>query len=165
MTYYEWESTVPSAITADSLWRMRVYRLALYLGDRAWDDVTVLNDDRRTQALANQLYRAVGSISANLAEGYARKTGRDRARFYSYSLGSARESREWYFKGRFVLGEDVVHHRLKVLEEIIKMLNAIIPRQRGSGTMLREAAADYDASAAPIRSGDRDEDYDEMPVE
>jgi four helix bundle protein len=50
--------------------------------------------------LSDQLYEAVGSVSANLAEGYSRGTGKDRARFYEYALGSARESRDWYFKAR-----------------------------------------------------------------
>ena len=58
-----------------------------------WKDVTKLMEDRRTLGLSDQLYRALGSISANLAEGYSRGTGKDRERFYEYSLGSARESR------------------------------------------------------------------------
>jgi four helix bundle protein len=33
--------------------------------------------DKRTIALSNQLYRALGSISANLAEGYSRGTGKE----------------------------------------------------------------------------------------
>jgi hypothetical protein len=31
MTYEEWEQTVPGAITADVLWKMRVYRLGLFV--------------------------------------------------------------------------------------------------------------------------------------
>ncbi|OIO88203.1 MAG: hypothetical protein AUK03_16630 [Anaerolineae bacterium CG2_30_64_16] len=33
MTYEEWEEAVPEAIKADSLWRMKAYRLALFLAD------------------------------------------------------------------------------------------------------------------------------------
>ena len=55
--------------------------------------------DRRTIGLADQLYRSLGSIGANLAEGYSRGTGKDRAHFYEYALGSARESRDWYYIG------------------------------------------------------------------
>ncbi len=47
---------------------------------------------------ADSLWKmTVGSIRANIAEGYSRGTGKDRARFYEYALGSARESRDWYF--------------------------------------------------------------------
>ncbi len=86
--------------------------------------------DRRTLCLADQLYRALGSIGANLAEGYSRGSAKDRARFYEYALGSARESRDWYFKGRYVLGECVTEHRLKLLTQIVRLLLTMIPQQR-----------------------------------
>ena len=70
MNYQEWEATVPETITADSLWKMQAYRLALFLADIGWHDVTKLMRDRRTIGLADQLYRSLGSIGANLAEGY-----------------------------------------------------------------------------------------------
>src|SRR5919108_3369312 len=113
MRYSEWEKTIPEAIRADSLWKMTAYRLALFLSDVGWHDVTKLMKDRRTIALSDQLYRALGSIGANLAEGYSRGTDKDRARFYEYALGSAREARDWYFKARHVLGEEVTSHRLR----------------------------------------------------
>ena len=106
-SYEAWLASVPAEITGDSLWKMKAYRLALFAADLGWHDVTKLMRDKRTQDLANQLYRALGSIGANLAEGYSRGTGRDRARFYEYALGSARENRTWYFNGRHVLGEAI----------------------------------------------------------
>ena len=81
-------------------------------------------------SLSDQLYRSLGSISANVAEGYSRGTGKDRARFYEYSLGSARESRDWYFKARHVLGDQVFQHRLQLLTDTIRLLLTIIPQQR-----------------------------------
>ena len=131
MKYEEWEQTVPDAIKNDSLWKMNAYRLALLSADLGWKDVTRLIQDRRTVALADQLYRALGSISANLAEGYSRGTGKDRARFYEYALGSARESRDWYHKGWYVLGDHVVGHRVPLLTAIIRSLLAMVPQQRG----------------------------------
>jgi len=141
MNHREWEKTVPKTITKDSLWKMQAYRLALFAGDPGWHDVTRLMQDRRTRALSDQLYRALGSISANLAEGYSRGTGRDRARFYEYSLGSARESRDWYFRARHILEEDVTRHRMQLLTEIIRLLLTMIPQQRGR--TLREEGAPY----------------------
>jgi four helix bundle protein len=67
----------------------------LFLNDLGWRDTARLVRERRTIGLYDQLYRAAESISANLDEGYSRGTGRDRARFYEYALGSARESRDW----------------------------------------------------------------------
>ena len=88
-----WASSVPDAIRGDRLWGLRLYRLGLWLGDLAWEDVTVLHRDGRTRRIADQLYRAVGLISANVAERYSRGSGKDRARFYECALGSAREAR------------------------------------------------------------------------
>jgi four helix bundle protein len=82
-------------------------------------------------SLADQLYRAIGSVSVNLAEGYSRSTGKDRALFYQYALGSARESRDWYFKARFVLGDETFTHRVQVIAEILRLLLTMIPQQRG----------------------------------
>ena len=131
----------PEAITGDSLWKMQAYRLAMFAADVGWEDVTRLLRDRRTVSLANQLYRSLGSIGANLAEGYSRGTGPDRARFYEYALGSARESRDWYYKGRHVLGQEVTNQRLDVLTHIIRLLLTMVPQQRGRS--LREEPQPY----------------------
>ena len=141
MNYQEWERSVPATITGDSLWKMEAYRLSMFAGDLAWEDATKLMRDRRTLGLSDQLYRVVGSISANVGEGYSRSSGRDRARFYSYALGSGREGRDWYYKGRHVLGESIINHRLDLLTLIIRMLLVIIPDQRGES--LREEEAPY----------------------
>ena len=141
MKYEEWEQSTPETIRADSLWQVAAYRLALFLADVGWHDVSKLVQDRRTRSLSDQLYRAVGSISANIAEGYSRGTGRDRARFYEYALGSARESRDWYFKGRHILGEVVTQHRLQLLTDIIRLLLTMVPQQH-DGT-IREDFVEY----------------------
>ncbi len=129
----------------DSLWKIEAYRLALFLADIGWHDATKLLQDRRTIALADQLYRALDSISANISEGYSRGTGKDRARFYEYALGSARESRDWYFKSRQILGEAVVRHRFELLTMVIRLLLTMIPQQRTHH--LREKRIQYQADA------------------
>lgn len=138
MNYTTWFPTVPAAITGDPLWKMEAYRLALFLAEIAWRDVTKLISDRRTVALSDQLYRAVGSISANISEGYSKSSGKDRARFYEYALGSARESRGWFYKGRHILGDAVTQHRIQFSAQIIRLLLTMIPDQRES--VLREEA-------------------------
>lgn len=89
MNYKQWERQVPATFTRDSLWKMQAWRRSLFLADLAWSDVTKLSRDPRTISLSDQLYRAVGSIEANISEGYSRGGGRDRAKFYEYALGSA----------------------------------------------------------------------------
>jgi four helix bundle protein len=145
--YDEWQAGVPDEIKTDPLWQLEVYRLGLFVGEIGWQDAVVLNQDPLRRDLANQLYRALCSISTNLAEGYSRSTGKDRARFFEYSLGSAREARDWYYKSRNALKVEVVDHRIRVLTQIIKMLNVLTPHQRQKG--IREGRAEYLGSTIP----------------
>lgn len=157
MNYQQWLETVPAEITGDPLWTIEAYRLALFAADIGWTDVTKLMQDKRTLDLASQLYRALGSIGANISEGFSRGSGRDRARFYEYALGSARESRTWYFNGRHVLSESVARHRMQLLTQIIRLLLVMIPDQRAA--TLREEEADYrvDTNFSPPGSASRPE--------
>ena len=145
MTLTEWVEAVPPEITQDPLWRMEVYRLSVFAADLAWPDVTKLIQDKRTISLADQLYRAAGSVSANIAEGYGRQSGKDQARYYEYSLGSAREARDWYYKARHVLTNTVAMHRIRLLTQIIRLLLTIIPSERGY--KLHEEPAGYESEA------------------
>jgi four helix bundle protein len=118
----------------DPMFRMRVYTLAAELLGLAWADAKLLSAEPVTEGSAGQLYAAVNSITANIGEGYSRSSGKDRAHFFEYALGSVRESMSWYQGARPVLG-DIVRARLDTLEEIRRMLIAIIPRERGSGIL------------------------------
>ena len=137
MTYEEWLAEVPTSITNDRLWQSEVYKMALFIGDLAWHDVRKLAKNISMRSLSDQLYRAVGSISANISEGFSRASGKDQARFYEYALGSACEYRDWYFKSRHVLTPRVIEHRLNLLARIIRQLLTIIPKYRTS-TYLKE---------------------------
>ena len=148
MKYDDWQLSVPDAIKGDSLWRLEVYRLGLFVSDIAWEDALLLGKNPPTRSMADQLFRAVSSISANIGEGYSRSTGKDRARFLEYSLGSAREARDWYYKSRHVLKEEVSKHRLDLLTQIIKMLIVLTPLQRQKG--IREGQASYEALPDPL---------------
>ncbi len=141
MSYDIWEKSVPKELTGDRLWKMTIYRLALFLSDVSWHDVSKLIDDERTKGVSNQLYRSIGSIGANIDEGYSYSTGGNRARYWEYALGSARESREWYYRARHILGEQVITHRLSYLTRIIQLLIVAIPVQRKLS--LREDRAEY----------------------
>ena len=88
--YDKWEDGVSISIKGDLIWKMQVYRLSLFASDIGWYDVTKLQKDRRTVKLSDQLYRALGSISANIAEGFSRSSRKDQNRFWEYALGSAR---------------------------------------------------------------------------
>ncbi|MFH5831780.1 four helix bundle protein [Halalkalibaculum sp. DA384] len=130
MKFREWVKTVPKEITNDTIWNMQVYKYALFISDVAWQDISHLSKRKVLVSLCDQLYRATGSVSANLEEGYSKKSRLDRARFYEYSLGSARESRGWYFRARHSLPDKVFKSRSLLLTEIIKQLLHIVPTER-----------------------------------
>jgi len=117
----------------DPLFRMRAYRLAADLVVEAFHDAKLLSADPVTERISGQLFSAVGSIGSNLGEGYSRSSGKDRARVFELALGSVRESMSWYHAARPILGE-IVRPRLNDLEEIRRLLLAIIPRERARGT-------------------------------
>ncbi len=130
MSYDEWVKSISADFTGDALWSLVVYRKALYLAHLCWDDAKKLYKTALLRDLASQLLRAVDSISANIAEGYGRRTGKDKSRFLEYALGSAREARDWYYKSGRVLPPEITAARIALLTEIIKMLTTLIPRQR-----------------------------------
>lgn len=130
MTQEEWEASVPKQIREDSLWKMEAYRIGLFLSDLVWIDAGKLLKEPRTFSIADQMCRACGKISACIAEGYSRGTGKDRARFYEYALGSTREARDWYYKARFVLRDKVTNHRLDLTTQLVRLLIRMVSNER-----------------------------------
>lgn len=78
--------TVPEDITQDPLWRLDVDRLGFFIADITWDDTETLFKNPITRNASDQIRHSPDSISANIAEGYSRSTGKDRARYFEYSL-------------------------------------------------------------------------------
>ena len=115
----------------DPLNRMRVFELVSELIPDCFGDATVLVGDPVTTEIAGQLYAGVGSIATNIAEGYSRSSGKERAHIFEYALGSVRECMVWYKSSLPILGESVVTDRRNRLEEMRRLLLAIIPRERG----------------------------------
>lgn len=148
MNYSEWLQTVPSQITNDPIWKLEVYRLALFADDIGWNDVLTLSKNKLMWSVADQIHRSLGSISANLTEGYSRSKGLDRARFIEIALGSARESRDWYYKSRHVLPADVIKHRMELITKIIGMLTPMISHQRNNA--IREDQAEYQTESSAV---------------
>jgi four helix bundle protein len=130
MTYEEWERGVPEVIRADPVWQFYAYRKALFLYDLVWEDSELLMRDRRGQAIAEQLIDSAGSICANIEEGYGRGYGKDRNYFLRVSVGSARETRGWYYRGRHLLSTAVLEHRMTLASEVIALLITELNQQR-----------------------------------
>ena len=76
--------------------------------------------------LVNQIRRAAASITANIAEGYAKISSKDKLRFYNISQGSLEETRNF-----IILSKDLGYITLQDKEqlgiqaaEISRLLNA-----------------------------------------
>jgi four helix bundle protein len=128
----EWAAAhVPESVREDSIWRLPAYRFALYLGDLVQrEDAALIQRDFRTRRHLDQLLHAVGSISANISEGYGSTSGPERAKFYEYAQRSAREARDWLFKVRHALRAEVVASRIALVTRIMKILTVAITRER-----------------------------------
>ena len=55
MRYDEWQAGIPDEIKGDSLWKLEVYRLGLFIGDIAWQDALALSKTLLTSDLAKSL--------------------------------------------------------------------------------------------------------------
>ncbi|MCI0574806.1 MAG: four helix bundle protein [Chloroflexi bacterium] len=128
--YEEWLAQVHKGIKKDRLWGFETYRKALFLADLAWLDGEKLLADPRGRGIAWQLIDSAGSVAANIEEGFGRGFGKDYARFLRISLGSARETRGWYYRGRHVFEPLLIDHRLQLTNEIIGSLVAAAEQQR-----------------------------------
>ena len=124
--YDEWLEGVPDSIKNDALWDMDTYRNALFVFDSAWYDCETLLE----HPLGKPLARSSGSVPANMEEGFGRGFGKDYARFLRIAIGSARESRGWYYRSHHILSSNVIEYRIDLLDKIIGGLIIMSNQQR-----------------------------------
>ena len=94
--FSDWVEGVHPSVKSDPLWQFQVYQKALFLYELTWEDCEYLFKDKRGETVARQLIRCVGSISANIEEGYGRGYGQDYAYRLRIAMGEAREAKGWY---------------------------------------------------------------------
>ena len=98
---------------------LEFYQLSLKLWDLCWIDTEPFLKDPRGKEIATQLTRAIGSISANIKEGYGGSSTKQYRDFLTYSRGSAQEARGWYRKSKFLMNHVDIDNRVADLESII----------------------------------------------
>jgi four helix bundle protein len=130
MTYEEWEAEAHERMKSEPVWQFLGYRRALFLYDLVWQDCERLMRDRRGRAVTEQLIRSAGSISANVEEGHGRGYGKQRNWFFGVAIGSARESKGWYWRARRLLPPEVLDHHLALADEVIALLVTELTHQR-----------------------------------
>jgi four helix bundle protein len=78
---------------------------------------------QETYALASQMRRAAVSIPANIAEGFAKRSKPDKARYMNVAEGSVEESRYYLVLARD-LGYGQTDDLRTLLEEVSRLLNS-----------------------------------------
>ncbi|NUQ91546.1 MAG: four helix bundle protein [Gemmatimonadaceae bacterium] len=123
--------------TGGALDRVQAYTIARRLAGEAWGDTQFMIGDPRLTEVASQLIRAIGSIGAQIAEGYSRRSRADRIRYYEYALGSTEEAVTWYETARPVLSAAVLEARLADLVSIRRLLLTMIRNERAARSSVR----------------------------
>ena len=117
--------------------RVQAFQIAQALSGPVFEDASLLQRSPLLAHMAPQLVRAAGSIAANIAEGYVRRSARDRLRYYEYALGSTEETRSWYGFARHALSEEVTQDRIERLTSIRRLLLAMIRNDRPAAPFRR----------------------------
>ena len=110
----------------DGLEELRFYKMVLELWDLCWKDTEILKIDFRGKEIARQLIRSCGSITANIEEGYGRGFGKEYPHFLRIARGSARESKGWYQRAKFLLTANDINERCNTLDALIAMITKSI---------------------------------------
>ncbi len=105
---------------------LRFYLKAMELYDLCWNDCSTLMKDHRGKAIASQLIRSIGSVSANIEEGAGRGYGKEYPQFLRISRGSALESKGWYLRSKFLLPPEIISQRVQILNEITGAISKTI---------------------------------------
>ena len=92
------------------------------------NDVELFPKKRVAWIIANQILRSSSSISANISEGFGRRSSADYIHFLVISRGSTTETHNWLIKCRDLgyITKTTVAERAGICNEILKMLNALI---------------------------------------
>ncbi|TAK13468.1 MAG: hypothetical protein EPO32_05225 [Anaerolineae bacterium] len=139
--YLEWEKQVPRSIRGDNLWKLTLYRSALFISDLAEIDSETLEADPRFASTAGQLVESATVLGDHIAEGYSLPPGKDQIASYESALGAARQARALYLQVRPILGQSVADHRSELLANLIKETIAQMKSRHEKSA--REQGLDY----------------------
>ena len=85
------------------------------------------------RVIANQVLRSAGSISANIAEGFGRRTGKEYTHYLIVARGSTTETLDWYLKCRDLqlIDSAVFLSRRAILKMLNRMVSQQLAKTRG----------------------------------
>jgi four helix bundle protein len=103
------------------------YQKALELFDFVVADISQYLGERKLERLVSQQLASADSVCANIEEGYGREGTIEYRRFLIIARGSLRETQGRYRRLRHWLPMTIVEERIKLAEEINRILSATIP--------------------------------------
>ena len=108
---------------------MPVWQKAMDIAEKCFN-ISVNLPKKEDYALTSQLRRSAEIISANIAEGFGRRTSKDKSRFYDISRGSAFETKSHLIYGNRVkyFSENECLEIQNMIGEVIHDLNKITNR-------------------------------------
>ncbi len=107
-----------------------VWQKSLKLFENVISDLKRIPDNKVTNIISRQIIRSSGSVSANIAEGFGRKTKGEFKNHLGIARGSAYETEDWYIKIEKLkyITNEILMSRTNLIVEIKKMLNTLISR-------------------------------------
>jgi four helix bundle protein len=110
----------------DPLLRYPAYVKALEFYDHVMEDTDLLMRDPRGEAIARQMIRSAGSISANFEEGYGQGTTAEFIHSLRISNGEARETKGWYRRSKRFIPKELIERRMAEADEVIALISSMI---------------------------------------
>ncbi|MEW6586525.1 MAG: four helix bundle protein [Nitrospirota bacterium] len=107
---------------------LKVWQMGMDLFGEGVRDVEQFPKTETGRIIANQIIRSISSITANIAEGYGRRKGKEFEHYLYISRGSANETIDWYEKLRLLryIDNAVFENREQKCQEIRAMLSKMI---------------------------------------
>jgi four helix bundle protein len=110
-----------------------VWQRAIELFEEVVTDAESFPKTEVGKIITNQILRSIGSISANIAEGYGRRKGREYEHYLYVARGSCSESIDWFEKLKRLnyISPETFRQRESICLEIIAMLSKMINTLEG----------------------------------
>ncbi|MBI5185795.1 MAG: four helix bundle protein [Nitrospinae bacterium] len=107
-----------------------VWQKAVLLFEQCVADTKNFPKTEAARVIINQILRSVGSTSANIAEGFGRRKGKEYEHYLYIARGSINESLDWYEKLKRLkyIDEASFSERQGTCNEIRAMLTAMIDK-------------------------------------
>ena len=109
---------------------LKVWQKAHQLFLDSLKDIDYLPRTEAGRVLENELLRSIGSISANIAEGFNARSTKEYVHYLDIARRTASESENWYYKIRDAgfLKVEVAERRVDQCVEVCKMLQSMISK-------------------------------------